>query len=258
MAQRFVLPPTLVTFLLVVAANAVAGETAETVEFNSDIRPILSNACYVCHGPDANQRQAGLRLDVRESALAEADSGARAIVPGDVEHSELLRRVVAEDDDERMPPSDSGKDLTQREVALLTQWIRQGAPFAEHWSYVKPQRPATPALPDAGAELAAWPKNEVDNFVLARLLREGESPSPEADRYAMVRRVSLDLTGLPPTVEEVDQFVNDLEPRAYERLVDRLLAKAAYGEHWARLWLDLARYADSAGYADPFGRIAIG
>ncbi len=250
MVHRLAHLPIVVAVYLLAVTCAVAGETIEDVDFNVDIRPILSNTCYTCHGPDANERQSGLRLDLRESALAEADSGSRAIVPGDVQQSELLHRVVSEDDDSRMPPGDSGKNLSERDIELLTQWIRQGAPYAEHWSYVKPLRPATPKLTEASGESATWPINEIDNFILARLLQEGLAPSPEADRHALARRVSLDLTGLPPTVEEVDAFVNDDQPKAYERLVDRLLAKTAFGEHWARLWLDLARYADSAGYAD--------
>lgn len=250
MVQRLSLLPTLVATILGIVSCTMAGEASKEVDFNQDIRPILSNACLRCHGPDENERQAGLRLDVRESAVGESESGSMAIVPGDVQQSELLRRVMSEEEYERMPPVESGKPLTAHEIELLTEWIRQGAPYAEHWSYVKPQRPAPPSPSEAPAELAAWPQNEIDHFILGRLLREGWEPSPEADRYALVRRVALDLTGLPPTVEEVDAFVNDQEPRAYERLVDRLLNKPAYGEHWARLWLDLARYADSAGYAD--------
>ncbi len=240
----------LVVILFLVGTRAFAAENDGGVDFNNDIRPILSNSCFICHGPDENERQASLRLDVRESAIAEADSGARAIVAGDIEQSELLRRVVSEDEDERMPPAGSGEELSDREVELLTLWIRQGAPYAEHWSYVKPQRPDLPNLDDTKPESTAWPRNEIDHFILKRLQDKGWSPSSEADRYALVRRVSLDLTGLPPSVEEVDAFVNDREPQAFERLVERLLDKPAYGEHWTRLWLDLARYADSAGYAD--------
>ena len=168
-----------------------------------------------------------------------------AIVRGKPDDSELMRRVTSDDPDLLMPPKASGRRLNEREVALLKQWIEQGAPFARHWSYVKPVRPAVPEVQDK-----TWPRSAIDSFLLARLEREGLKPSPEADRDALIRRVTLDLTGLPPTVEEVDQFVADASPDAYEKLVDRLLASDAYGEHWARLWLDLARYADSAGYAD--------
>ena len=230
----------------------------ELIDFNRDIRPILSNRCFTCHGPDESQRWGGLRLDMRESAIDQADSGERAVVPGVPEHSELIARVTSDDQYLRMPPPDTGPALTQDQVRRLIAWIRQGAVYAGHWSYVKPQRPP---LPDPAAVLADvdpaeserwknWPRNEIDHFVLERLARESLLPSPKADRYALIRRVTLDLTGLPPTLEQIEQFVHDDAPDAYERLVDRLLDEPGYGEHWARLWLDLARYADSAGYAD--------
>ena len=171
--------------------------------------------------------------------------GYAAVVPGKLDKSELIHRVTSDDPDLLMPPKASGKRLSEHEVALLKKWIELGAPYARHWSYVKPVRPSLPEVQDK-----AWPRNAIDSFILARLEREGLKPSPEADRYALIRRVTLDLTGLPPTVEDVDQFVADPSPEAYDRLVDRLLANDAYGEHWARMWLDLARYADSAGYAD--------
>ncbi len=218
---------------------ATAADPAGRVDFNRDIWPILSNNCYACHGPDEKVRKADLRLDTREGATDNA-----AIVPGKPEQSELVKRISATDG-EVMPPPKTGKKLTRREIELLTEWVRQGAPYAKHWSYVKPERPPLPAVKDKG-----WPRNGIDNFILARLEREGLRPQPEADRYALIRRASLDLTGLPPTVEEVDAFVADKSPDAYVKLIDRLLAKPAFGEHWARMWLDLARYADSAGYAD--------
>jgi mono/diheme cytochrome c family protein len=218
---------------------AAAADPAGKVDFNRDIRHILSNNCYACHGPDEKVRKADLRLDTREGATDNA-----AIVPGKPEQSELVKRISATDG-EVMPPPKTGKKLTRREIELLTEWVRQGAPYAKHWSYVKPERPPLPAVKDKD-----WSKNGIDHFILARLEREGLRPQPEADRYALIRRASLDLTGLPPTVEEVDAFVADKSPDAYEKLIDRLLAKPAFGEHWARMWLDLARYADSAGYAD--------
>ncbi len=247
-------------FVFFAASNAAADE-AKPVDFNREIRQVLSNKCYACHGPDDGERQAGLRLDLRESALAELDSGYQAIVPGKPDESALLYRITTDDADEWMPPAETGKKLSPREIDLLTEWVRQGAAYAKHWSYVKPVRPPLPdvakAMGDAQslsesekARLIAWPKNEIDAFILERLLREGLVPADAADRYAIIRRVSLDLTGLPPTVEEVEQFVTDPAPDAYEKLVDRLLEKNSYGEHWARKWLDLARYADSAGYAD--------
>ncbi|HVX10880.1 MAG TPA: DUF1553 domain-containing protein [Pirellulales bacterium] len=226
------------------SASAAAGAP---IDFNRDVKPILSNACFKCHGPDAAERKGGtdgLRLDTPQGAAIDL-GGYAAIVPGQPEKSALLARIVAEDPDERMPPPASGKQLTQHEVDLLTQWIRQGAKYASHWSYVRPQRAVLPPVHEV-----AWPRNVIDHFILARLEREGLKPSAEADRYALIRRLSLDLTGLPPTLSEVDAFAADPDPQAYEKLVDRLLDRPAYGEHWARMWLDLARYADSAGYAD--------
>lgn len=236
--------------LLLVVPAAEAAEPA--VDFNRDVRPILSNNCFQCHGPDASERHGGgaegLRLDT--SAAAQADLGGyAALVPGKPAASELIRRIEADDAGELMPPSETGKSLTPREIELLKAWIRQGAPYAEHWAYVPPQRPALPEVNHRD-----WPRNAIDHFLLARLEREGLLPSPEADRYTLARRVALDLTGLPPTWEEVEALVNDSSPEAYAAYVDRLLKKPAYGEHWARLWLDLARYADSAGYADDVPR----
>jgi hypothetical protein len=232
---RFPLP----TLAVVVAFSATAlGQPAKPgVDFNRDVRPILSNNCFACHGPDEKVRKGDLRLDTREGATA------GVVVPGKPEASELLRRVTAGDPMEVMPPTKTGKKLTPREVEILRQWVKDGAPYATHWAYQKPTRPAIPPA-------TAWVRNPVDAFIYQRLTREGLSPSPEADRYALIRRVSLDLTGLPPTVEDVDAFAKDAAPDAYERMVDRVLAKPAFGEHWARFWLDLARYADSAGYAD--------
>ena len=221
-----------------------AAQTEKAVSFNRDIRPILSNYCFRCHGPDEKERKADLRLDVKSGALADL-GGHAAIVPGKPEESALISRIAAADPKERMPPRKIGKKVTAEEIDLLTRWIKQGAPYARHWSYEKPSRPALPTVKNA-----TWPKTPIDYFLLARLEREGLQPAPEADRFALIRRVSLDLSGLPPTWAEVEAFVRDTDPGAYDRLVDRLLEKPAYGEHWARLWLDLARYADSAGYAD--------
>lgn len=219
----------------------------EDIDFNLDVRPILSNKCFLCHGPDPEGVQAGLRLDVRESAIAELDSGEVAVVPGKPEVSELIGRITTDDEDLRMPPADHGAKLTEKEVAVLKAWVAQGAGYAKHWSYVKPVRPNVPPPPAAHA---AWPKNAVDNFLLQAMLKKGMVPSGKADRYALVRRVFLDLTGLPPTVDEADAFANSKDPNAYSLLVDDLLSRSTFGEHWARKWLDLARYADSAGYAD--------
>jgi hypothetical protein len=226
----------LTTILLGVGLNAAE----PTVDFNRDVRPILSNRCFRCHGPDAKQRKSDLRLDHREVAVD--DLG--VIVPGDPANSELLARLTAPGKD-KMPPSSSGLKLTEAEIKTLTQWVQQGAPYAGHWAYQRPQRPKPPALSGT-----TWGHNEIDQFVLARLQGEKLAPAKSADRYTLARRLSLDLTGLPPTIDQVDRFLADKSPQAYEHLVDELLKSPRYGERWAAMWLDLARYADSAGYAD--------
>lgn len=253
----------------------VATVRAETpIDFNRQIKPILSNTCFRCHGPDVDERKGGtdgLRLDLVEGATADL-GGYAAVVPGKPEASEVIKRMTSTDPDSVMPPPSLGKQLTPAEVKLVTEWIRQGAKYSRHWSYTKPVRPELPAV-----KQAAWPRNEIDRFLLARLEREKLAPSPEADPYALMRRVTLDLTGLPPTLAQLDEFeksipkspgpqvpssaTKDLETggrgdwgKAYEAYVDRLLASPQYGEHWAHMWLDLARYADSAGYADDKAR----
>ncbi len=234
----------LVFSVTVIGATARAADTP--IDFNRDIRPILSNRCWKCHGPDEKERQAGLRFDSRDGVLAKLESGKPAVVVGKPEESELIRRITSQDETERMPPAGQGKPLDAREVELLRAWVRQGAKFAKHWSYEKPSRPNVPEIRNSKSEI----RNPIDNFIFARLEGEGLKASPEADRYALGRRVALDLTGLPPTVAEIEEFVKDSDPQAYDKFVDRMLAKESYGEHWARQWLDLARYADSAGYAD--------
>jgi hypothetical protein len=231
-------------YVLMCGTHSSAVPPELPVSFNRDIRPILSNACFRCHGPDDKERKADLRLDTKEGLFGDL-GGHAAVVPGKPTESEMLRRVCSTEAGEKMPPPKSGKKLTANEIDLLSRWIKQGAPYNTHWSYTKPVLSALPAVRNS-----AWAQNPVDRFILARLEREGLTPSPEADRYTLIRRVSLDLTGLPPTWREVQQFVLDKDPKAYERLIDRLLEKSAYGEHWAYSWLDLARYADSAGYAD--------
>ena len=228
---------------------APATRAAEApLSFNRDIRPLLSNSCLRCHGPDPDQRKGGprgshgLRLDTAEGALMDL-GGKQAVVPGHPEQSELVARLRSHDPDELMPPPKAGKALSPADIALIEAWIRAGAHFTKHWSYEKPQRAAPPRLD----------VSPVDAFVLDRLQREGLAAQPEADPATLLRRATLDLTGLPPSPEAREAFLADTAPGAYERLVDRLLAAPAYGEHWARQWLDLARYADSAGYADdPF------
>jgi len=204
--------------------------SAQSVEFSRDIRPILSERCFACHGPDASHRQAGLRFDL--------EGGAKAV------GGEILRRIASDDPLERMPPPTSGKPrLTAREMELLGAWIRQGAPWQPFWSFIPPRRPAMPPVQDA-----SWVKNPIDRFILARLEREGLHPSPEAEKRLLIRRVSLDLTGLPPTPAEVQAFLADSSANAYETVVDRLLASPRYGERMAFRWMEAARYGDSNGY----------
>jgi hypothetical protein len=222
-----------------------AAAADDAVDFNRDIRPILSDTCFACHGPDSRQRQAGLRLDVRDIAVGKLESGATAIVPGDVKASELVRRITTSSDDERMPPLKSGKQLTPSQIEKLTKWVAQGAKYSAHWSFVAPQRPKLPEVQDK-----KWPRNDIDYFILARLEHEGLHPSPEAAKETLLRRLSLDLTGLPPTLAELDAFLADSSPEAYEKQVDRLLNSPHYGERMAMAWLDGARYADSNGYQD--------
>lgn len=220
-----------------------AGEVTRDVDFNRRVHPILSDKCFRCHGPDEGQRQAGLRLDKRESAIAELESGCRAIVPGRPDESELVARINSDDPDIRMPPSDSNKSLSNSERDVLRAWIAAGAHYAPHWSFIPPVAPQPPVLTED-----SWSHNEIDRFILSRLRSEGLTPSPEADRRTLIRRVSFDLTGLPPTIEEVQSFLNDQSPDAYEKVVDRLLQSPRYGERMASHWLDLARYADTDGY----------
>ncbi|MFN0108445.1 MAG: DUF1553 domain-containing protein [Blastocatellia bacterium] len=218
-------------------------QSARRIDFNRDVRPILSDKCLACHGPDAANLKIKLRLDSEAAATADLGRGRRAIVPGDAEKSLLVQRIKHSDENMRMPPSDSERKLNQAEIELLAEWIRQGARWQQHWSFVTPTRPALPAVKNT-----AWPKNAIDYFVLASLEAEALSPSPEADRATLLRRVSFDLTGLPPTTKELDDFLNDASPNAYEKVVDRLLASSRYGERMAFRWLDAARYADTNGY----------
>jgi hypothetical protein len=221
---------------------------AEKLDYNRDIRPILAEKCFTCHGHDPKNLQAGLRLNQRETAIGKLASGHRAIVPGNPQASELVKRIYS-DAMSRMPPASSQKVLSEAEKQTLKRWIAQGAEYKPHWAFVKPVRPPLPAV-----KLKSWPRNSIDYFILARLEREGWKPSPEADRTTLIRRVSLDLTGLPPTPAEVDAFLKDKSPNAYEKVVDRLLASPRYGEQMAQSWLDGARYADSNGYQADYER----
>lgn len=213
-----------------------------TVDFNRQVRPILSEHCFACHGPDEKARKAKLRLDVKEGAMGPLRDGGVAIKPGKSAESELVARITATDSGAIMPPPKFRKKLTPEQIATLRRWIDEGAPWSEHWAFVPPQRQALPRVADA-----KWPRNAIDHFILARLQREQLRPSPEADRATLIRRVTLDLTGLPPTLAEVAAFQADTSPEAYGKVVDRLLRSPAYGEHMARFWLDAARYGDTHG-----------
>ncbi len=214
----------------------------EPVDYNRDIRPLLSNTCYQCHGPDENERQADLRFDQQEAALAPLDSDGHAIVPGDSAASVLYQRITAEDEDEKMPPADSGKSLTADQISLIKRWIDEGAAWRGHWSFTAPERPAPPVV--KAEDLV---RNAIDRFIQIRAGQAGLKPSVEAAKETLIRRVTFDLTGLPPTLEELDAFLADESPEAYERVVDRLLKSPRYGEHMARHWLDAARYGDTHG-----------
>ena len=217
-------------------------ETAEaTLNYNLDIRPILSDNCYACHGPDAKTRQADLRLDTREGAFSEP-SGYPVLVPGKPEESELYLRVISEDETYRMPPSDFNKTLTPEQIQALTEWIREGAQWEEHWSFTPLVQPMPPAVKNPD-----WVQNPIDAFILSRLEKEGLQPAEETDKRTLIRRLSFDLTGLPPTLEEIHRFLNDDSPNAYQNLIDTIMAKPEYGEHLARFWLDVARYGDTHG-----------
>jgi hypothetical protein len=227
------------------------GKTLKPVDYSREVRPILSKSCFPCHGADEAKRAKSLRLDLREMAVKPLKNGETAIVPGDVDSSELIARITEEDDTVRMPPRKAGNRLSPAEVDVLTRWIEQGAEYAEHWALVPPKAKPLPKVADS-----AWPRNGIDFWILARLQGAGMRPSPEADPDTLLRRASLDLRGLPPTPQERERFLNDKAPGAYERAVDRFLDDPAYGERWARMWLDLARYADSAGYgSDPLRTI---
>lgn len=209
------------------------------VEFNRDIRPILADTCFACHGPDQNKRQADLRLDLEEHAVGNQ----KAIVPGKPDESEFLRRLLAADADERMPPGSTGKTLSPRQLALLRRWVEQGAKYQRHWSFIPPQRPEVPKVADEG-----WIRNPLDRFILSRLEQQRLAPSADADKRTLMRRLYFDLIGLPPSPAEVDAFLADNSPAAFERRVDALLASPHYGERMAVYWLDVVRYADTGGY----------
>ena len=231
----------LVAVLLAAGWGSIARADSGTgeVNFAREIQPLLAKHCLLCHGPD--EAEAGLRLDTEVGAKALLDSGLHAVVPGNADESELVRRIADADESLRMPPE--GEPLSRSEQELLRRWIDGGAKYEVHWAY----RPVTvPEVPDVDSRSSV--RNPIDRFVLARLEREGLGLSPQADRATLIRRLSYDLVGLPPSPQQVDAFVNDPDADAYGRLVDRLLASEHFGERWGRHWLDKARYADSDGY----------
>ena len=219
----------------------------DVVSYNFDIRPILSDKCSACHGPDANKREAGLRLDMPESAFKalKEHPGAHALVAGKPELSQVFLRISSQDTSTLMPPVNSGLKLSTREIKLIEKWIKQGATYEKHWAFVAPKKPALPAI-----NKKDWPRNEIDYFILQKQEQKGISPNDEADKERLLKRLSLDLTGLPPSLAMMDQFIADRRANAYEKAVDQLLKNPAYGEKMALHWLDLARYADSHGYQD--------
>ncbi|MFN9720169.1 MAG: PSD1 and planctomycete cytochrome C domain-containing protein [Planctomycetota bacterium] len=242
--------------LVMTAAGAVGGlidhqEASDGVSFNRDVLPILAESCFVCHGFDEGHREAGLRLDLQVSATSPLVSGRTAIVPGHASASEFIRRIVSINPDEQMPPTPA-KPLSQQQIQILTNWINAGAQYERHWAYQPIRQPTVPTHATTGEPLNV--EHPIDGFVLHELSRHGTRPSPAADRVTLMRRVSLDLTGLPPTVEDVDRFVADSSEQSYEKLVDRLLASPHFGERWARWWLDFAHYGDSDGYLQDFLR----
>lgn len=232
-----------VAIMTMVATMLIAGTVraqAPPLDFNRDIRPILSENCFYCHGQDANKRQADLRLDQRDAAV---EAGAILPEPGDASQSSLATRILSDDPELMMPPPKSNRRLTPEQKKTLQRWVAEGGKYQTHWAFVPPVRPPEPTV-----QRADWVRNPIDRFILARLESEKLAPSPEADRATLIRRLSIDLVGLPPTPQEVDAFVADTDERAYEKLVDRLLASRHYGERMALPWLDAARYADSNGF----------
>ncbi len=219
---------------------AASGPLPDVIEFNRDIRPVLSDNCYFCHGPDKNKREAELRLDTKEGLLGTADKHG-ALVPGKPDESELFVRVTSDDEDQKMPPAKSGKTLSERDIQLLKKWIEQGGQFEGHWSFL-------PIRTDAAGDPVKSPVERIDEFIAATLAEHTLKPSPETDRVTLIRRLSFDLIGLPPTEEEVENFVADQSADAYEKVVDRLLKSPHFGERLAIWWLDLVRYADTVGY----------
>ncbi len=230
--------------ILLILAHPAGADEPRKVTFNRDVRPILADRCYACHGPDKNQRKTNVRFDQEQGAFVPLSGGGHAIVRGKPDESVLFRRVTSSDPIFRMPPAYEGHvPLSDAEIETLRLWIEQGARWEKHWAFIPPEKPVMPAV-----ERLEWVRNPIDRLVLARLEKEGLEPSPEADRRTLIRRAALDLTGLPPTPEEVNAFVADRDSNAFEKVVDRLLQSQRFGEHMAAAWLDAARYADTNGY----------
>ncbi len=234
----------LVSLFVVLQLMPGFSAAADSVDFGRQIRPLLAEKCFSCHGLDDETRETDMRLDTQEGLYAEVGSGELVIRPGNSAKSAIYTRLITDDEDERMPPADAEKQVTPEEIELIKRWIDQGAPWQQHWSLVTPERPS---VPDSGHGDERWSRNVIDRFVLARLDKASLAPSPEADRITLLRRVTLDLAGLPPTPQEIDNFLADTTDQAYEKVVDRLLKSQHYGEHMARYWLDAARYADTHG-----------
>ncbi|MDP6338045.1 MAG: DUF1549 domain-containing protein, partial [Verrucomicrobiota bacterium] len=235
-------------FLMPLAAVVALGQAhaaqSDIVRFGIDIRPVLSHYCVQCHGPDEEHRKADLRLDTREGLFGgESEDG--IVAPGKPGESLLFQRITAHYKDDLMPPPESKLEMSSDEIALIERWIAQGADWEDHWAFVTPKTPNLPKV-----QQKAWPKNSIDFYTLAKMEQQGLKPSREADRRTLIRRVCFDLTGLPPSPEEVERFVNDTDPNAYEKLVDSLLASERYGERMTLAWMDAARYGDSSVYHD--------
>ena len=234
-----------VTCLFISVTATLAAQTpapsSPLIDFQRQIRPILSDNCFLCHGPDKGTRMVDLRLDTKDG-IASVRKNGTVVVPGKPDESLLIQRVISPNPGFRMPPAYSHKTLTDAQKSVLRKWVEQGAAWREHWAFAPPVKAALPAVKSQG-----WARNEIDTFLQAKMEATGLTPAPEADRRALIRRVTLDLTGLPPTAEEVAAFLRDNSPDAYEKVVDRLLASPRYGEHRARYWLDAARYADTQG-----------
>jgi hypothetical protein len=250
--QKILIAPHLCLWMCMgsaMVALALGGQSAaaadQAIDFSRDIRPILSDTCFNCHGPDANKRKAKLHLDDQNSVFTKRD-GIAAVVPGDLKASELIQRIISTDPEERMPPAKSIRKLNAKQIELLKRWVAQGAPWGKHWAFQTPIRPAL-----AEVSNKEWPRNGIDHFILARLDKEKLKPADQAKKETLIRRVSLDLTGLPPSLDQIKEFLADASTNpsnAYEKVVDRLLASPRYGEHMTVAWLDAARYADTDGY----------